>query len=294
MTPDRSDLCKICQCPTEVVGIRKGKYIRNDFELRRCRSCRFAFITNPYQKLEDLYGSNYYAGKGADPLVDYEFELRYPNITIRQYEWRGIKRVVLDCMPVDESTRWLDFGCGTGGLVRYCRDQLKCQAFGYDAGDVHGHLQDLGENLLTDKDLGRYRGTFDVITAIEVLEHMLDPVSDLLLIRSLLKPGGLFFCTTGNAQPFAEKILDWAYLIPEIHISLFEPSSLDAALRKAAFHPEFAGFRPGFEDIIRFKILKNLHIRRTGWWERMLPWGALTRIVDRIYKVSAHPRGWAV
>jgi len=200
----------------------------------------------------------------------------------------------MDCIPVDESTRWLDFGCGTGGLVRYCRDRVKCQAFGYDAGDVHGHLQDLGENLLTQRNLEEHKGSFDVITAIEVLEHVPDPVAELRLIRSLLKPDGLFFCTTGNAQPFAEKILDWQYLIPEIHISLFEPVSLDAAMRRAEFRPEFAGFRPGFEDILRFKILKNLHIRRIAWWERVLPWSILSRIVDRIYKVSAHPRGWAV
>jgi cyclopropane fatty-acyl-phospholipid synthase-like methyltransferase len=197
-------------------------------------------------------------------------------------------------MQVDKSTRWLDFGCGTGGLVRYCRDRVNCQAFGYDAGDVHSHLQDLGENLLTDKDLERYKGSFDVITAIEVLEHVPDPVAELRVIRSLLKPGGLFFCTTGNAQPFAKKILDWAYLIPEIHINLFEPASLDAAMRRAGFRPEFAGFRPGFEDIIRFKILKNLRVRRTAWWERILPWSLLSRVADRIYKLSAHPRGWAV
>jgi SAM-dependent methyltransferase len=286
--------CKICQCPTEVVGISKGKYIRRDFELRRCSSCRFAFIANPHENLEEIYGPDYYAGKGADPLVDYDFELLHPQTTIRQYEWRGIERLILDCVPVNPSTRWLDFGCGTGGLVRHCHSRLKCQMFGYDTGDVHGSLKALGERLLTDKDLEKCKGSFDVITAIEVLEHVPDPLSSLRLIRSLLKPGGLFWYTTGNAQPFANNILDWRYLIPEIHISLFEPSSLEAALKETGFRPDFAGFRPGFEDVIRFKVLKNLGIREAGWWERRLPWKLLSGAVDLRYKVTAHPRGWAV
>jgi SAM-dependent methyltransferase len=285
--------CKICDSPTEPVGTCPGKYIRSNFEVVRCGKCHFAFVTNPHVNPGEIYGDDYYRGKGADPLVDYEFEANHPDTTIRRYEWRGIARAVVDYKPVNESTKWLDFGCGTGGLVRYCRDHLKCQAFGYDSGTVHRHLRDLGSHLLTHPDLEKYRGTFDIVTAIEVLEHVPDPIAELRVIRSLLKPGGLFFFTTGNAQPYSQQLLRWRYVTPEIHISFFEPISLDVALQKAGFRPEYGGFRPGFEDIIRFKILKNIHARQISLWERLLPWQFLTRIADSKYKISAHPIGWA-
>jgi len=288
-----SPSCKICNSPTTALGTRTGKHIHKDFELCRCNTCHFAFISNPHSNLDELYGDDYYAGKGADPLVDYEFELSHPDITIRQYEWSGIERVIRDSVRVDSSTRWLDFGCGTGGLVRYCRDRVGCQAFGYDASDRQGHLEDLGTNFITERDLEKFKGTFDVTTAIEVFEHLPDPVSSLRLIHSLLKPGGLFYCTTGNAQPFAKNILEWRYLIPEIHISLFEPKSLETALKIAGFRPEYTGFPAGFEDIMRFKILKNLGIRRTAIWEKLLPWPLLSRMADRVYKLSGHPMGRA-
>jgi SAM-dependent methyltransferase len=286
--------CKICQSPTEPVGIRRGRYIQQDFELRRCTACHFSFVANPCLDSKQIYGDDYYAGKGADSLVDYAFELQNPDLTIRQYEWRGIERAVLDCVPVKASTRWLDFGCGTGGLVRYCRDQIRCEAFGFDSGDVHECLRDLGDRLLNEGNLESSKASFDVITAIEVLEHVEDPVAVLRLIRSLLKPGGLFFCTTGNAEPFRQNLPAWTYVIPEIHISFFEPSNLAGALERAGFRPEFAGFGPGFEDILRFKILKNLRFRKAGLAEKLLPWRLLSRIADARYKVSAHPRGWAV
>ena len=67
---------------------------------------------------------DYYAGAGADPLVDYVGEIEYPAETIRIYEWRGLMSVVAALVPLRPETRWLDFGCGTGGLVRHCRNAL--------------------------------------------------------------------------------------------------------------------------------------------------------------------------
>ena len=88
-------------------------------------------------------------------------------------------------------------------------------------------------------------------------------------------------------------MLFWRYLIPEIHVSFFEPETLAYALARAGFHPEFKGFLPGFANIIRFKVLKNLHIRRPSMVEQLLPWNVLSRIVDFRCKITAHPIGWA-
>ena len=111
--------------------------------------------------------------------------------------------------------------------------------------------------------------------------------------RVVLKPGGLFFYTTGNAQPFRGRLPSWQYVRPEIHISFFEPDTLAHALKMTGFRPEFKGFLSGFTDIIRFKALKNLHRRQRSLFEQALPWALLARLLDRKLHITAHPIAWA-
>jgi hypothetical protein len=64
-------------------------------------------------------------------------------------------------------------------------------------------------------------------------------------------------------------------------------------LRQSGFRVEHRGLVKGWEDILRFKILKNLNVRRVRPWEAALPWPALVRIADARYQVTAHPTAWA-
>ncbi len=112
-------------------------------------------------------------------------------------------------------------------------------------------------------------------------------------IRALLKPGGLLFYTTGNARLHRKNLARWTYVVPEIHISFYEPRTLDRALREAGFTPEYRGYLPGFTDILRFKILKNLRVRRRSGWEERIPWEAAARLADWYVKLSELPVAWA-
>jgi ubiquinone/menaquinone biosynthesis C-methylase UbiE len=141
--------------------------------------------------------------------------------------------------------------------------------------------------------LSKWDGACDVVTAIEVIEHIEWPVEALTRMRRLLKPGGVLFLTTGNARPQRQRILDWRYATPEMHISFFEPQTLATAMKLAGFVPEFRGFMPGFAEIIRYKILKNLGRREVAVTERLLPWSLLSRAADWFHRVTAHPIGWA-
>jgi SAM-dependent methyltransferase len=163
---------------------------------------------------------------------------------------------------------------------------------GFEEGWIRTKVAALGIPLVDKESLGRSRGTFDIVTAIEVLEHVENPLAILAEIRRVLKPGGVFFCTTGNARPFRGRLLEWRYIIPEVHLSFFEPDTLAYALRLSGLQPEFKGFLPGFVDIIRFKILKNLWVHRASLWEQLLPWGVLARLANLRLQISAHPIGW--
>ena len=257
--------------------------------MRRCDACGFAFVADPWTDYDAIYSDAYYAGEGADPLVDYVYELAHQDETIRRHEWRGILRRVRSLTP---GARWLDYGCGTGGLVTYLRGE-GVDAVGFEQGWSVPRLLERGVPILTPEALDVEAGTFDVVTAIEVIEHVPDPVAELERMRALLKPGGLLFLTTGNAEPYRDKLLDWRYLTPEIHISLFEPRTLRVAMERAGLTAQDGGFGPGWTEIIRFKLLKNLKRRSVSPLENVVPWPFVARALDARMRISAHPVGWA-
>ena len=286
--------CKICTSEAVFVGTKAGRLKTTTlFAIFRCPRCGFAFVSNPWLEYDRIYSEAYYSGRGADPSVDYIFELESPDQSVRTYEWHGIVTAVQSFLPLSREIRWLDFGCGNGGLVRYCSQRTGCAVFGYEQGWIRDRAVNSGVPILNPGELDALTGSFNIVTAIEVLEHLPDPMAELRKIRSLLTPGGLLFFTTGNAAPFQDKLLEWSYVLPEVHVSFYEPRTLDLALRQAGFKPDYAGFVPGFEDIIRFKVLKTLGIRKTSPVEKLLPWFLLSRFVDSQRRLTALPVGWA-
>jgi SAM-dependent methyltransferase len=286
--------CRICGGETSPAGIVHGAYSKRDYTLARCPDCGYVHIADPWLDFAEIYDDRYYAGKGADPLVDYRFELDRPERTVRLYEWEGIARVVAELLGAAiGGLRWLDYGCGNGGLVRYLRQHRGVEAFGFEEGSIAAEAGQRRIPILSADELESQAGSFDVVTAIEVLEHTLDPVAELRRMRRLMRPGGLLFMTTGNVQPYADRLGSWSYMRPEIHISFFEPRTLEHALRLAGFRPEVRALGPGFEAILKFKVLKNLRIRHRSALTDAFPGGLLGRIADRRTRLSEHPVGWA-
>ena len=92
--------------------------------------------------------------------------------------------------------RLLDFGCGTGFNLRYLRE----------FGDVSGadRLRDRDREIYradgfplldVERDLPRHRGQCDLVTALDVLEHLDDDVDGLRTLRGLLAVGGQIVLT---------------------------------------------------------------------------------------------------
>ncbi len=286
--------CNICNGTAELVGAVKGILSSSDYILLRCTNCRFAFISNPRTDYVNIYNEAYYNGTGVDPMVDYIRELNFPQLVVRQYEWNGIIEVIHGLFNVDKQTRWLDFGCGNGGLVRQGR-ALGLNVSGFEVSWIAQSARSLGIPILSAEELEHCEGMFDIVSAVEVLEHLTDPLEELRRMRRLLKPSGLLFCTTGNARPFRDSLLRWGYAkLPEVHVGFYEPATLAQALSRAGFAPEWPGYVNGYSDIIRFKILKNLGVRNVNLYEQMMPWRVISRLADEKYEISRLPVGRAI
>src|SRR5262245_9000419 len=92
--------------------------------------------------------------------------------------------------------RLLDFGCGTGFNLVFLREFGDvCGADRLRAQDEEFRRRDEGLHVLDVRELARHTGEFDLITALDVLEHLDDDVEELRTLRSLLARGGQIVLT---------------------------------------------------------------------------------------------------
>jgi len=283
--------CHLCGHPCDYIGKKIGKSNQKEYFWFRCTNCFFTFVDNPDADSSQTYNDDYYAGLGADSRVEYKYELENPEKSVRKFEWQGILKIIGSLIHITPQIRWLDYGCGNGGLVRYVRNSSKCDTVGFEEGAIAEQAIKKGIPIMNRDKLLSMSGQFDIVTAIEVLEHIPNPLQILGEIYKLLKRPGLFFYTTANAKPFRDKILKWRYSVPEIHVSLYEPENMKQALIKTGFSVSYPGYVNGYTDVIRYKILKNLYIKRDYNVLRLLPWNILGKYADKQLGLTQFPTG---
>lgn len=121
----------------------------------------------------------------------------------------------------------LDFGCGSGLFVEFMREH------GIEAEGFDKYLSK-STNLLFNGDLAFSQGEYDVITMIEVIEHLNTPYIELQTILSCLKPGGILMVETS--------FTDWMdlqtdpYINPALgHSTIFSHQGLDELMSEMGF-----------------------------------------------------------
>ena len=113
--------------------------------------------------------------------------------------------------PVAEK-KVLDVGCG-GGILAESLAQRGAQVTGIDMGDAPlgvARLHQLESGLSIDyqkstaEDFAqKHQNAFDVVTCLEMLEHVPDPSSVVRACAKMVKPGGHVFFSTINRNPKA-------------------------------------------------------------------------------------------
>lgn len=305
--------CRACGSGRTVLRGRKpGQFIRREFEFHQCQDCGLLFV-EPFSGFE-IYNDAYYRGHGPDPYVDYETEYTDWRRSDRGLEFEDLLRITARWQadratpgpkapgtpgPGDRTSaplRWLDFGCGAGGFLKFLRERGR---LGDRALELTGHDVGSYADLLRTKDGFRIldlaqlhaepAASFDAISMIEVIEHLPAPLEPLRLVARLLRPGGLLLLTTGNlASPVARRQgIHYRYCAPEIHVSLFNPSCLAQLYRKVGLEP----LAVRYAGAVKFKVVKSLRHRPLA---RAVASAALAlppvvRAVDALYGVSAMP-----
>jgi len=145
--------------------------------------------------------------------------------------------------------RVLDLGCRTGALTQHFADGNEITGVDVDRDalararerlDIETVWADVEDGLPFDD------GTFDVVVAGELLEHLADPRATVAHVRRVLRPDGRFVGSVPNAYRLKARLAFAAGRNPDpdpTHLQMFSPRSLELLL--SPFRDVRIGFAVG-------------------------------------------------
>ena len=196
--------CKICQSPSRIFG--KAKVIQKHLiSFYQCDQCGFMQSESPYW-LDESYSTT---------ITKSDIGMLGRNLQMADVT----KRLLLMCFPV--TGKFVDYGGGYGLFVRLMRDQ------GFD---FYRH-DPLCENIFAEGFDAPTDDKYDLLTAWEVFEHLVDPMPEIETMLSYSE--NLLFSTT--LLPRSPKPLDqwWYYGLEHgQHVSFYTYETLQFVAKK--------------------------------------------------------------
>jgi len=207
-----------------------------------CESCRLGMLEQNTEDLQRYYDEDYRKLHG--PRVGHATD--YDEIFETYVDYQG-PRVELLRPHLSSSTRLLDIGCSTGHLLKNLKP-LVGEAVGidYDSGaaayagrrvGIETHSGELADSPLA-------RGSFDVVTAVQVMEHAPNPIAFASELKTYLKPAGLLFVEVPNLDDPLLSVYDvepyHTFFFHQAHLFYFTGPSLTAVMERAGVRGDVA------------------------------------------------------
>jgi len=181
------------------------------------------------------------------------------------------------------SPRLLDCGAATGYLMEKARE-LGMQPYGVE-------LSEFGAEQIARRfgpahvfcgafDEAAFEGLdhefFDIVTMIDFIEHVRDPMETLVKAFNLMKPGGRLVILTPNAGSLSRRVMGTRWLHYKVeHLFYFSPRSLPKALHRA-----------GFVDIRIGRAWKMMNLHYLAHQLGTYPHPFLTPIIKSLHRLS--------
>jgi SAM-dependent methyltransferase len=169
------------------------------------------------EDLKDVYDDHYFSNeeffneetKHLYGYVDYISER-----INKQYIYSKIVRQAKDLLQLNlkqmlNKPRWLDIGCGLGYLVDVAFDN----GFAVKGTEFNEHaVQYMRSKYVYPVECGiiediEFDGKFDVVSMMDVIEHLQDPFGDLIRIKELMNTGGILIILTMDSDSLMSRIL---------------------------------------------------------------------------------------
>lgn len=144
----------------------------------------------------------------------------------------GQLQIIEKTTPIVSGDKILEIGCGIGALISLLKERgvadITAIELDSEAAEFVRQSEDISVLTCSIEEARMDSGRFTKIFALEVLEHIHNPVQDLKKIHSLLTEGGLFIATT--PYPFNKNIIS-----DDTHLYVLPPLCWRRILEAAGF-----------------------------------------------------------
>ena len=197
------------------------------------------YFTNKQFFAGGLYGYVDYISERINKQKEYADLFASVNKVLREQAGPGGETALSG--QDDGKRTWLDVGCGLGYLLDAAVDHGFCSegiefnqwavgecrkryAFPVHCGSVEDVVPQLGQKK------------YDVVSLLDVIEHVPDPFLTLQIVRGLLKPGGVLVIVTQDSLSWTSRLIGSRledFRRVREHLFFFSRDSLERSLSKA-------------------------------------------------------------
>ena len=250
------------------------------YSVVRCTACGLSRTQpRPLEScISNFYPTNY-GPYAKTKLVDDEKKYRSKSST-----WILVLKGVLKAMsrslginpqntlPIVETgpVKLLDYGCASGGYLNSL-DRVKYQPIGVDFSvDALNDAKKLGLTVFCEPVAFSHfePGSFDIITAWMVLEHLYDPIGTLRKLRHWLAEDGFIMISVPDASALHRKIfrgLSYDDQVPT-HLIHYDVRTIKGVMNKAGFSVVEVRWQPNSRSLLLSvrNVLDACHLGRVS------------------------------
>jgi len=210
----------------------KWKFDLRDFDFYRCQECQLLFV-HPVYDAREIYDETYFkGGSHGFGFSNYETD----KLASSRYLTKLLKWALRECN--ETNPRLLDVGAANGFFLTICSDE-GIEAEGVE---ISQEAVDWAEKLgrkVTCSTIEDFKTDqrYEVVSALDVLEHISEPIEFIQTVRKLLTEGGIFLVNVPYEGSFSAKLSGkkWHALLPPEHWFYFNKKSLRQILEVNGF-----------------------------------------------------------
>lgn len=224
----------------------------------QCTDCNLIFVDviESWTVLQHSYNGGFFKSLRRKLIQPFRSFKNHKNYDLLARRADTITNFIQEINGNSTKVNFLDIGCNKGFLLESAIKK-SWNTYGIEVvdellGAFRKHYKEFANQALTGKinDFHlRFENTyFDIITAVDVIEHLEDPVTEMQIIYDMLTPNGIFVIQTPDTshQQAIDEKEKWGALKPLEHLHLFSPKNLKTFAKKIGYKD--INFFPCFEE----------------------------------------------